>query len=194
MTSPQYIIPAITQWCRARGIVEPNVRKGWGYLGQTFVEWITPRALCQLELLPSSNDFATCKVTAGVCICDPLCAGKDHAYRVKRIQDVGQHMDELLAALDMFFPGAKEPFDFCRLMAKVIDCDCTEGVAARARHVEYNLAESVYREQFDKALVDALNGEGFTEVTFSEQGLLRVSWEKPASPQEQKLFDLYLAK
>jgi hypothetical protein len=192
MTSAYNIVPAITSWCQTRGIRTPQVRKGWGYRGQTFVEWLGPPAQCQLELLPSSNDFASCNVTAHVLVCDPLCSNGECVYRVKAIPDVGTHMTELFATLDMFFPRAKDSFGFCKFMATVIDYDCSnEGVAKRARHVEYNLAQSVYREQFDKDLVNALNGEGFTEATFSQQGRLRISWEKPASPQEQKLFDMF---
>jgi hypothetical protein len=187
------IFPTIVEWCRKRHIKEPTTRRGWGYLGQTFVEWFDPVPRCQVELLPTSADLATCEVTARIFICDPLCSGQSHCYRVHSISNVGAHMVELFSTLDLFFPGTQKTFDFCKFMARVLDYECSDSVAFHARHVEYNLAKSMYREQFDKSLVDALNGEGFTEVTFSKEGLLRVSWENPASPQEQKLFDMFMS-
>jgi hypothetical protein len=185
------IVPAIQKWCRARGSPQPRVSKGWEYLGQTMVEW---GSQCYVDLLPQSRDYSTCKVVARVCICNPFCVNKDRIYLVQRIDNVGAHMDKLFTALEMFFPAAEEAqeaaIDLCVIVAKEVLAECREA-ASKKRSIEYNLAQSVYRKQYDKGLVTALVTLGFSHVSYSAEGLLRVNWEKPITTQDQALFKLY---
>lgn len=184
------IVSSIEHWSKARGVAEPSVEQGWEYLGQMIVNWSNPRYLCQLELLLVEE---TSEIRAHVAVCDPLCAGNGTGYRFKVFPDVRQSMDELFTTLDMFFPNAKDPLGFCLFIARIIDYDCQKRIVKRARHVEYDLSRSVYREQFNHALMDALKGVGFTQVSFSPQGLLRIDWENPESPLEQKLYAMYVS-
>jgi hypothetical protein len=180
------ILPAINAWCAACGFHVPRTRRGWGYLGQTFLEWPLDRTVSegplqvQIELLPTSAPFE--KVTAKVFACDPLGLEPNTAVRLALIEDVGEHMEDLYRVLGCFFPAEDRALDFCLMFAKAMRLYCKGTNTPR-----FDLSRSVYLPQFRVALVDALNGEGYTNVSFKAD-ILQINYEHPESPLEQALF------
>lgn len=186
------LVHSLVTWGESRGLPKPIIRKPFQYKEErrerTVLSWFEPHRFCEVDLATLFFE----KINVRIYMSQPLGRGiGDNLVLAKTIMNVGSRMNELFAALDMFFPNAKDPKGLCKIMATIIYTDCEIRVAQTARHVEYALSRSVYREQFNKALVDTLHEEGFTQVSFSKQGRLHIDWENPTSSTEQKLFDLY---